>query len=61
MKQSLQNDQNYYIKLAGIFYPYSLFPLRLQLHIMKLLMYLHRAPLPAITTMNPENHKMKNS
>ncbi|KAK6114167.1 short chain dehydrogenase family protein [Brugia pahangi] len=43
------------------FYPYSLFPLRLQLHIMKLLMYLHRAPLPAITTMNPENHKMKNS
>uniref|UniRef100_A0AAF5Q6N2 Oxidoreductase n=1 Tax=Wuchereria bancrofti TaxID=6293 RepID=A0AAF5Q6N2_WUCBA len=45
------------------FYPYSLFPLRLQLHIMKILMYLNRAPLPAITMKNahPENQKVKNS
>ncbi|VBB34104.1 unnamed protein product [Acanthocheilonema viteae] len=43
------------------FYPYSYLPLRLQLYVMKFLMYLSGAPLPAITTKNlhPGNSKSK--
>uniref|UniRef100_A0A0R3RNZ5 Glycosyltransferase n=1 Tax=Elaeophora elaphi TaxID=1147741 RepID=A0A0R3RNZ5_9BILA len=45
------------------FYPYSWFPLRLQLYIMKFIMYINGAPKPAITMVNacPENLKGKNN
>ncbi|KAK6114122.1 short chain dehydrogenase family protein [Brugia pahangi] len=45
------------------FYPYSLLPLRVQVHVMKLLLRLSGAPLPAIVTKDArqENLKGKNS
>ncbi|VDM09770.1 unnamed protein product, partial [Wuchereria bancrofti] len=43
-----------------VFHPYSLLPLRLQLYVMKIFMYLTGAPLPSITTENICSKSLKN-
>ncbi|EJW76732.1 oxidoreductase, partial [Wuchereria bancrofti] len=41
------------------FYPYSFLPVHLQVHVMKLLLYLSGAPLPAIVTKNAHAESLK--